>query len=148
MFVAGALALSGCGGEAPAPAGPAVPATPVPTVTELPAPYNEANVEAGKKLFGRQCAPPAIISLLARGILWAPTWAGVFERHRQGRGVQHLFARAEEFRTRDVDAGTGRPVAAEAAGLVPGTGMFFNGIKSPEERRDLISYLLIESRRN
>jgi cytochrome c len=33
-------------------------------------------------------------------------------------------------------------------GFVPGTGMFFNGIKSPEERRDLISYLLIESRRN
>ena len=29
VFVAGALALSGCGGEAPAPAGPAVPAADV-----------------------------------------------------------------------------------------------------------------------
>ncbi len=32
-------------------------------------------------------------------------------------------------------------------GFVAGTSMFFNGIKEADERRDLIAYLLIESRK-
>ena len=35
----------------------------------------------------------------------------------------------------------------EPQGFVPGTAMFFPGLKEPTDRRDLIAYLQIESRR-
>ena len=38
-------------------------------------------------------------------------------------------------------------MVALAPVFVPGTSMFFNGIKKDEERHALIAYLLIESRK-
>lgn len=148
VFAAGALALSGCGGEAPAPAGPAAPTTPVPTVAELPAPYNEANVETGKKLFGRQCASCHYIAA-GKGHLVGPNLHGVFERGTgKAEGYNTYSPALKNFEHKMWTPELVDQWLLAPQGFVPGTGMFFNGIKSPEERRDLIGYLLIESRKN
>jgi cytochrome c len=143
-IVTGVLALSACGETAPAePAGPAVA---VPTLEELPAPYNEANLEAGKGLFGRQCASCHYL-VADKGHLVGPNLHGVFER---GTGKAASYAYSNALKNFERAAWT--PDLLEQwllapQGFVPGTSMFFNGIQDPIERRDLIAYLLIETRK-
>ncbi len=145
--IAGAIALSGCGGEAPAPAEPAGPALPVPTVAELPAPFNEANIDTGKGLFGRQCASCHYVAA-GKGHLVGPNLHGVFER---GTGMAQGYTYSPALQNFEHAQWTPELVEQwliSPQGFVPGTSMFFNGIKKPEDRRDLIVYLLIESRKN
>lgn len=143
--LAGALALTACGGEAPAPE-PAAPSVPAPTLEELPAPYNEANLEAGRGLFGRQCGACHFVAK-GKGHLVGPNLHDVFDR---GTGKAHNYTYSPALKNFEHPAWTPELVdqwLTSPQGFVAGTSMFFNGIKKPEERRDLIAWLLIESRK-
>lgn len=143
--LAGTMALSGCGGEAPAPE-PAVPAAPVPTLAELPAPYNEADLAKGKSIFGRQCAS-CHYTAASKGHLVGPNLHALFDRGT-GKAANYNYSPAlKNFEhpmwTPDlIDQWLVSP-----QGFVAGTSMFYNGIKDATERRDLIAYLLIETRK-
>ncbi len=145
--LAGALALSACGGEAPAPAEPAAaPAVPAPTQAELPPPYNTADVAAGKSIFGRQCASCHYVAA-GKGNLVGPNLHGVFERGT-GKAPGYNYSPAlKNFEHKEWTPDLLEQWLLAPQGFVPGTAMFFNGIKKDEERHALIAYLLIESRK-
>lgn len=145
-LLAGALAVSGCGGEAPAPEVPAGPAAPVPTLAELPPPYSEADLDKGKGIFGRQCSS-CHYAAAGKPHLVGPNLHGVFERGT-GKAANYSYSPAlKNFEhpmwTPDLlDQWLQSP-----QGFVAGTSMFYNGIKDATDRRDLIAWLLIETRK-
>ncbi|HEV7691773.1 MAG TPA: c-type cytochrome [Hyphomonadaceae bacterium] len=150
VLVGVVLALAGCGGpseEAAAPAAeaPAAPAVPAPTLVDLPSPWNEADLAAGAGQFAK-CH--ACHSLKAReGNLVGPNLHGVFER-KPGTAPKFRYSAAvknapfEQWTPELVDQWLQKP-----SDFLPGTSMFFNGITKPDMRRDLIAYLLIETRK-
>jgi cytochrome c len=151
MMVGAALSLSACGepaGEAPGPAAetaPAVPAVPAPTLAELPAPWNEADLASGAALFGK-CK--SCHSLKAReGNLVGPNLHGVFER-KPGTAAKFRYSEAvknaafDQWSPELVDQWLQKP-----SDFLPGNAMFFNGLAKEEQRRNLIAYLLIETRK-
>ena len=76
-----------------------------------------------------------------------PAWP-VRARHGQGDELQ-LFARTRRIS----NTRRGRRTCIDQwlvspQGFVPGTSMFFNGLKEPSERRDLIAYLLMKRANN
>jgi cytochrome c len=149
--IAGVLALSACGesSEAPAANAPAAetaaPAAPAPTLPELPAPYSAANLENGKTVFAKckNChgllekegnkVGPNLHAVFDRPTASAPKFkyspalAGFTEERWTPELVDHWLANPGTF--------------------LPGNGMFFNGIDKPDDRRDVIAYLLIETRK-
>lgn len=146
IFVTIAAAmLAGCGGgepEAPVAEAPAVPA---PTLEELPAPYNEADLTRGKDQFSRKCGACHFIDK-SRGNMVGPNLNGVFDHGTATvKGYAYspaLKAFAEEQWTPElIDQWLQSPDS-----FVPGTSMRLNGITDPTERRDLIAHLLIASR--
>ena len=146
-ILAGAIGLSACSGEASAPAKPAAPAAPVPTQAELPAPYNEADLNVGKGILGRQCAS-CHYAAAGKGHLVGPNLHGVFER---GTGKAEGYNYSPALKNFEHPMWT--PDLLEQWLLapqvfVPGTSMFFYGIKNYEERHALIAYLLIDRRKN
>ena len=144
--LAGALALAACGGEAPAPAAPAAPAVPVPTQADLPAPYDTADLAAGKSIFGRQCAS-CHYAVAGKGHLVGPNLHGVFERGT-GKAEGYNYSPAlKNFEHKEWTPALVEQWLLAPQGFVPGTSMFFNGIKKDEERHALIAYLLIETRK-
>jgi cytochrome c len=145
LLLAGVLALSGCGGEAPAPAQPAPSAMQAPSLSELPAPYSAASVEQGKSLFGRKCGSCHYIQA-DKGNLVGPNLHGLFERG-VGKTPNYNYSPAlKNFEHKDWAPDLIDQWLIAPQGFVPGTAMFFNGLKEPIERRDLIAYLLIASR--
>jgi cytochrome c len=140
------LGLAACGepAEAPAPAEAAAPAAPAPTLAELPAPWNGANLETGAAEFNkcRSCH-----TLKAGANLVGPSLHGVFER---GPGAVPKFRYSEAMKKAEFTQWTPELVdhwLQKPTDFMPGTAMFFNGISKEEARRDLIGYLLIESRK-
>ena len=140
-----ALALAACGGEAAKAPAAQVPVVPAPTLSELPAPYNAADLTKGKDVFGRKCA--ACHSLdKAKGNQVGPNLHAVFERGTAAaEGYKYspaLLAFAEPNWTPElVDQWLLAPDS-----FVPGTAMRLNGITEATERRDLIAFLLISTR--
>jgi cytochrome c len=95
-FLAAAVLLAACGGEtAPAAAAPetAAPAAPAPTVEELPAPYNEASLDAGKQAFGKKCGSCHYLDR-RKGHMVGPNLNGVFERGPAGAGTYGSYSAA------------------------------------------------------
>lgn len=146
-LLAGALALSACGGETPRPAEPAVAAKPAPTLAELPAPYNEADPAAGKALFGRKCASCHYLQA-SKGNLVGPNLHGLFERGVAKAANYNYSPALKNFEHALWSPDLIDQWLIAPQGFVPGTAMFFNGLKEPHERRDLIAYLLTASREN
>jgi len=150
-FLAAAALLAACGGE-PAPAAdtaktPAAPAAAAPTVEELPAPYNEANLDAGKQAFGKKCASCHYLDR-RKGHMVGPNLNGIFERGPAGAGNYGSYSAALKALPGD----TWDPAAldqwlANPRAFLPGSNMFFNGIADADERRNVIAYLMIESRK-
>lgn len=142
LLAGAALLLAACGNSDPEATTPAVP---VPTLAELPAPYNAADLGNGQTIFAK-CR--ACHSLKAKeGNLVGPNLHGVFDRHpgtaRKFKYSPALKAFAEERWTPElVDHWLSNPKT-----FLPGNGMFFNGIDKPENRRDVIAYLLINTRK-
>ena len=144
--------LSACGeNKAPAVNGsntatPASrPAAPAPTLADLPVPYGEANLENGKSVFAKCKNCHSLVA--ADGNKVGPNLHGVFDRHPASapkfKYSPVLAAFKEERWTPDlVDHWLSNPGT-----FLPGNGMFFNGIGKPEDRRDVIAYLLIETRK-
>ena len=139
------LALAACGGENSTAPVATAPAVPPPALSDLPAPWNSADLASGKAAFGkcRSCHTTGA----GQGNLVGPNLHGVFDRHpgsaQNFRYSAAMQAFAEEKWTPDlVDHWLSKP-----KDFLPGTSMFFDGIANENERRDLIGFLLIESRK-
>ena len=141
------LALGGCGGpsgEAPASTETA-PGVPVPTLADLPAPWNEADLAAGAGQFGKCKSCHSLKA--SEGNRVGPNLHGVFER-KPGTAPEFRYSAAvrnaafEQWTPELVDQWLRRP-----SDFLPGNAMFFSGIAKPDMRRDLIAYLLIETRK-
>lgn len=148
--LAGAAALlAACGGgqdEAAAPAAQTATAPaedPQVLLASLPAPYNTADLENGRKTFGlcRSC------HTLPQGgsDMTGPNLHGVFGRtagtHGDYKYSEPLKASAIVWDGPKVDAWIENPKA-----VVPGTKMVFMGVKDPKDRTDLIAYLMTQTK--
>jgi cytochrome c len=137
--------LAACDGNnegAPASGTPAIPA---PTLDQLPPPYNAADLEHGKSVFAKCKNCHSLIA--AEGHKVGPNLHGVFDRHPASatkfKYSPALKAFTEERWTPElVDHWLSNPGT-----FLPGNGMFFNGIGKPDDRRDAIAYLLINTRK-
>ncbi len=140
-----ALALIACGAEAPTAPAVAGPVVPAPTLAELTAPYNAADLGRGKELFGRKCA--ACHSLAkTRGHQVGPNLHAMFDRGT-ATAVGYTYSPAlQAYAALDWTPGLIDHWLLAPDSFVPGTAMRFNGIIDPDERRDLIGFLLIASR--
>jgi cytochrome c len=140
-----ALALGACGDKAPDAPVAEAPAVPAPALSDLPAPYNEADLAKGKDLFGRKCGACHFVDR-KRGNMVGPNLNGVFD-HGTAELANYDYSPAlknfsEPAWTPDlIDQWLQSP-----DNFVPGTSMRLNGITDPVERRDLIAHLLIASR--
>ena len=143
VMLAGALMLAACGNSEPE--GPATPAVPAPTLAELPTPYNAADLGNGQMIFAKCKACHSLVA--TEGNLVGPNLHGVFDRHpatqKKFKYSPALAAYTEAQWTPElIDHWLSNP-----KDFLPGNGMFFNGIGKPEDRRDVIAYLLINSRK-
>ena len=150
-LIPAALAVSmlaaACGGETSAPAEPAKPAVPAPTVGELPAPYNEASLEAGQALFGNKCSACHYIDN-RKDHKVGPTLHGMFERGPgKAPGYPTYSAAVKVLGGETWDPAVLDQWLANPRAFLPGSNMFFNGLTDTTQRRDLIAYLMVRSRK-
>jgi cytochrome c len=132
--------------EAPA----AAPAAPQPALTaaNLPAPYNEADLDAGKQSYMIKCRACHAVEAAA-GDMVGPNLDGVFQRKPGSKeGFRYseamvAFAAATPMTVwlpGEIDHWLEKPTE-----YLPGSAMFFNGMPDAVERRNLIGYLLAET---
>jgi len=136
------VALAGCGGAVPVTEAPRVPA---PTLAELAAPYNAADLTRGNELFGKKCGACHFLPK-DKGHKVGPNLNGVFDR---GVAAVADYAFSPALKSFGVAAWTPDLVDQwlhSPDSFVPGTSMRLNGITDANERRDLIAHLLIASR--
>lgn len=148
VLIAASLLAAACGGAAnDAPAEPAQPAVPAPTVDQLPAPYNAASLEAGQQLFGNKCSACHYIDN-RKDHKVGPTLHGMFERGPGKAPNYPTYSAAvkglggETWDPAILDQWLANPRA-----FLPGSNMFFNGLTDETQRRDLIGYLMVQSRK-
>jgi cytochrome c len=142
--------LAGCGPSAPKGSdAPAQPAPPAPSSAEmqtriaaLAPPYNEANYEAGRRVFA-QCRSCHTIDEGA-GNRVGPNLHGVFGREI---GTAEGFNYSQPVRDADfvwdgdhLDHWLQNPQT-----FLPGNRMAFAGVRDETQRRDLIAYLMVET---
>jgi cytochrome c len=151
--VALVLALAACGpSEQPVPSAPP-PTAPVegPSPEEiqaalagLPAPYDAANYEAGRRVFA-QCRSCHTIEAGAPNRV-GPNLHGVFGREV---GSVEGFTYSQPVRDADFvwDAAQLDHWLANPQTFLPGNRMAFAGVRDETQRRDLIAYLMVEAGR-
>ncbi len=153
LAVVGAVALlASCGDkQEAAPAAEQKAAAPAPAPTEaekqallasLPAPYNTADLENGRKKFAlcRSC------HTLPEGgpNMTGPNLHGVFGR-QIGTGADYKYSDAAKNAGFIWDAGKLDAWLAAPKTFLPGNKMAFMGVKDPKDRADLIAYLKVET---
>jgi cytochrome c len=152
LIALAALALAGCGqGQEPAPkaAAPSAPAQPAPTAAEkaallaaLPAPYNLADLDNGRRAFARCRSCHTITE--GGSNMTGPNLYGVFGRRAGAHpGFNYSTAMTEaDFVWNDerLDDWLENPRT-----FLKGTKMSFAGIPDPTDRRDLIAFLKVET---
>ncbi|HVZ98765.1 MAG TPA: cytochrome c family protein [Caulobacterales bacterium] len=145
-----ALALAAC---SPPASTSTASATPTPTATErspadiqaalaaLPAPYSAADYEAGKHAFAQCRACHAIGSNRV-----GPDLAGLFGRTA---GTEPGFTYSDAVKNAGFtwDADHLDHWLANPREFLPGNRMAFVGVRDEAQRRDLIAYLMIETKR-
>ncbi|MDP3736949.1 MAG: cytochrome c family protein [Hyphomonadaceae bacterium] len=137
------LAFAACGGEKAETT--ATPSVPPPAVSDLPAPWNAADLGKGKGVFNK-CRSCHTVGA-GQANLVGPNLHGVFDRH-PGTASKFKYSPAMKAWTENqwtpelVDHWLQKP-----KDFMPGTAMFFDGIAKEEDRRDLIAFLLIETRK-
>lgn len=147
------LAACGPSAEQSAPTQPstpaAAPAAPAPdtealqaAIAALPAPYNEATYEAGRRVFA-QCRSCHTIEAGAPNRV-GPNLHGVF-----GREIGSLdgfnYSQAVQDANFVWDAAQLDHWLANPQTFLPGNRMAFAGVRNETQRRDLIAYLMVES---
>lgn len=137
------VALAACGGEkAEAPVTPGVPP---PALSDLPAPWSAADLGKGKGVFAK-CRSCHTIGA-GQANMVGPNLHGVFDRP-PGTAAKFKYSPAMKAWTETqwtpelVDHWLQKP-----KDFMPGTAMFFDGIAKEEDRRDLVAFLLIETRK-
>lgn len=151
LSVVGACALlAGCGQGGSDKAAPASEAAaPEPTATEkqallasLPAPYNTADIENGKRKFGLCRSCHTIVPGGAN--LTGPNLHGVFGR-KAGSLENYKYSEVVKNAGFVWDAEHLDKWLAEPRTFLPGTKMSFAGLKTEKDRIDLIAYLKVET---
>jgi cytochrome c len=128
----------------PAPAPDVIDPAITAAIAALPAPYNEANYANGKRI-SAQCRACHTFDA-AGGAMVGPNLHGIFGRKAAtGAGFPYSPALKKSDITWDWDKLD--QWLAKPQSYVPGTRMTFLGVKKPEDRRDLIAFLEIETKR-
>jgi cytochrome c len=152
LLALAALALTGCGqGQGPAEksAAPTVPATPAPTAVEkaallaaLPAPYNAADLENGRRAFARCRSCHTITE--GGSNMTGPNLYGVFGREA---GVHPGFNYSAAMKEADFvwDGARLDDWLESPRTFLKGNKMSFAGIPDPMDRRDVIAFLKVET---
>jgi cytochrome c len=149
------LALAACGQSAQAPpteaqvastpaAAPAAPsdAEMQAKVAALPAPLNAADYQNGMRVFA-QCRSCHVIEEGA-GNRVGPNLHGVFGRH-SASVTSFSYSPAMRSANLTWDEPTLERYLDNPRAVVPGTLMLFVGVHKPEDRRDLIAFLAVNS---
>ncbi len=149
IFAAAALlTIAACGSpEAPSSQQPA--AAPAPSSEELQAkiaalapPYNEANYEAGRRVFG-QCRSCHVIQAGAPHRV-GPNLHAVFGRE-VGTADGFTYSQAVRDAAFVWDADHLDHWLQNPQTFLPGNRMAFAGVRDETQRRDLIAYLMVEA---
>lgn len=109
----------------------------------LPAPFNTADLGNGKKVFA-QCRSCHTIATGAPNLV-GPNLHGVFAR-RIGTKPDYNYSDAARGAGFQWDAAQLDRWLTDPRGFLPGTKMAFPGVKQADDRRDVIAYLMIETR--
>lgn len=145
----GALALAACGSGTSSPESPAGPGRPAPTEAEklallasLPAPYNEGDLENGRRVFARcrSChtltdGGPNMTGPNLYGLFGSTV--GTHEKYRYSKALENAdfvwdAAKLDDWLKRPGD-------------FLPGNKMSFIGIAAEQDRRDVIAFLKVET---
>jgi len=157
LLAAALLCLAACGApdssqpdaEAPAETAPAAATQETEdssamqaAIAALPAPYNAANYEAGRRVFA-QCRSCHVIDAGAPHRV-GPNLHGVFGREI---GTAEGFNYSQAVRDADFvwDAAQLDHWLQNPQTFLPGNRMAFAGVRDETQRRDLIAYLMVES---
>lgn len=144
------LALAACGPSSPAePAAPAAPTPPPPTAAQmqaalasLPAPYDSADLDNGRRVFAR-CRSCHTITPNGPNMT-GPNLYGVFGRqagtHAGYRYSAPVKAAGFAWDAERIDHWLENPRT-----FLPGNKMTFPGIADPTDRRDLIAWLQVNT---
>lgn len=145
---AAVLILSACG-ESTAPAAPAAPPPPPLTpeeialkVAALPAPYNDADYENGRRAFAR-CRACHTVTQGGPDMTGPNLW-GVFGRQAGGRDGYN-YSKALQEAGFVWDGAQLDQWLAQPRTFLPGNKMNFPGVPDDQDRRDLIAWLKVET---
>lgn len=156
LAVVSAVALAACGQGGETPDAPA-PSTTAPATTataarspeeiaaalaSLPAPYNEANYEAGRRVFA-QCRSCHTLEEGGPNRV-GPNLHGVFGREI-GTAAGFNYSQAVQDASFTWDAAQLDNWLANPQTFLPGNRMAFAGVRDETQRRDLIAYLKVET---
>lgn len=123
-------------------AAPATPATAKVDLASLPAPYQAADLENGKRQFAR-CRSCHTITPEGADMT-GPNLHGVFGR-RAGADPDYRYSEALKTAGFVWEPARLDGWLADPRGYLPGTKMSFAGVKQANDRRDLIAYLMVET---
>ncbi len=113
-------------------------------IAKLPAPYNEANYDNGRKIY-QQCRACHLIEAGA-GHTVGPNLHGVIGR-KAGALKDYDFSDSVKSSGIVWSASTLDQWLTQPQTFVPNTRMTFLGVKKPDDRRDVIAYLEVEQAR-
>jgi cytochrome c len=150
LFALAALALTGCGqGADQNAAAPAAPARPAPTAAEktallasLPAPYNGADLENGRRVFAR-CRSCHTITEGGPNMT-GPNLYGVFGR-QAGARPDFNYSAAMQSANFVWDGERLDHWLENPRTFLKGTKMSFAGIPDETDRRDVVAFLKVET---
>lgn len=144
-----ALALAGCGQGDAGGGAPSAPAKPAPSAAEktarlaaLPAPYNQADLENGRRVFAR-CRSCHTITEGGPNMT-GPNLYGVFGR-TAGSQPKFSYSTAVKEAGFTWDADHLDHWLENPRTFLRGTKMSFPGLPDATDRRDVIAYLKVET---
>jgi len=131
--------------SAPAPAPEYTAEENAAAVAALPEPLNAADYDNGRRVFG-QCRSCHVVASPGRNGV-GPNLHGVIgaQTGRHAEGFAYSPAMQNAGLTWDV--ATLNSYLERPNAVVPGTRMAFVGIRDPDDRRDVIAYIAVESQR-
>lgn len=156
VIISALFALAACG-PSPEPTQPSAAPAPVAVsdteraeeaaeaqarIATLPAPYNQANYEAGRRAFG-QCRSCHTVDAGAPNRV-GPNLHGVFGR-KIGTVPEFEYSAAVQAESFSWDAEHLDHWLTNPQTFLPGNRMAFAGVRNETQRRDLIAYLTVES---